>query len=80
MSEQLESAIVRNDQPKITDFFNRVSPEVHELATNRDRVEDLERRLKEAELLKAILEKENDNLHLTLFTRGGGGEGIMTPL
>ena len=39
-----------------------MSPEVHELATNRDRVQDLERRLKEAELLKARLEKENDNL------------------
>ena len=52
----------RTDQPKITDFFKPVSPEVHELATNRDRVQDLERRLKETELLKARLEKENDNL------------------
>ena len=62
-SEQLGSVTERTDQPKITDFYKPVSPEVHELATNRDRVQNLERRLKEAELLKARLEKENDNLH-----------------
>ena len=40
-----------------------MSPEVHELATNRDRVQDLERRLKEADLLKARPEKKkNDSL------------------
>ena len=34
-SEQLVSVTERTDQPKITDFFKPVSPEVHELATNR---------------------------------------------
>ena len=61
-SEQLVSVTEHTDQSKITDLFKPVSPEVHELATNRDRVQGLERRLKEAELLKARLEKENDNL------------------
>ena len=61
-SEQIVLVTERTDQPKITDFFKPVSPKVHELATNRDRVQGLERRLKEAALLKARLEKENDNL------------------
>ena len=61
-SQQLDSVTERTDQRKITNFFKPVSPEVHELPTNRDRVEDLEKRLKEAELLKARLVKENDNL------------------
>ena len=60
--EQLDSVTEHPDQPKITDFFKPVSPEVQELASNRDRAQDLERRLKEAELLKVRLEKENDNL------------------
>ena len=62
-SEQLVLVTERTDQPKITDFFKPVSPKVHELATKRDRVQGLERRLKEAELLKSRLEKENDNHH-----------------
>ena len=51
-SEQLDSAKDRTDQPTITDFFKP------ELTTSKDRVQDLERRLREEELLKARLERK----------------------